>query len=487
VTGPAPRSGHGAHVPRGLAGTDGAGAGSGRFAKMFPDIAVREVSTRAIEQLVARLKIHAGDVVQGTDNTEIEAGYTYFGQFVDHDLTFDPTSLRERSADRAARVNFRTPRLDLDSVYGAGPVGSPFLYESEIAADAGVKLLVDRRGDGEDAFVDLARNRQGRALIGDPRNDENLVVAQLHLLFVTFHNAVVDHIRRPGLAGPALFAEARRLVQWHYQWIVTHDHLRRIVGEPLAAETMAPGGGRRALRFHGDPFMPVEFSGAAYRFGHSMVRPGYLMNSSTPSELPILPIPDHPESLRGFRFLPRELVANWRFFFDLGKLPPELAHTAIPQPSQTIDTILSKRLFALPADIGTDGAPELALLNLLRGRRLELAAGQDIAHAIGAPVLDAVQLELVAPLPDDVIAELEGNTPLWYYVLCEASALEQGLHLGPVGGRIVADVLAGLLEADPESYVIADPSWVPELDTTTPGDFLMADLIRFAYPEYRGT
>jgi hypothetical protein len=454
---------------------------------MFPDIEVRELSTRAIEQLVARLLDRSGDVVHETSNTDIEAGYTYFGQFVDHDLTYDPTSLRERSADPAARVNFRTPRLDLDSVYGAGPAACPFLYESKIAADCGVKLLVDRRGDGKDAFTDLPRNRQGRALIGDPRNDENLIVAQIHLLFVTFHNAVVDHIRRPGLAGAALFAEARRLVQWHYQWIVTHDHLRRIVGEALAAETMAPGGGRRALRFDGDPFMPVEFSGAAYRFGHSMVRPGYLMSPSTPGELPILPIPGKPESLRGFRVLPRDLVVNWHFFFDLGELPAELTLTPIPQLSRTIDTIISKRLFELPADIGTDGTAELARLNLLRGRRLQLPAGQDVAHAIGAPVLDALQLELGPPLSDDVIAELEVNAPLWYYILCEAWSLHGGRHLGPVGGRIVADVLAGLLEADAESYVHADPAWVPEFHSTTPGDFLMADLIRFAYPEYRST
>jgi hypothetical protein len=452
---------------------------------MFPGLPPGELSDDTIDEVVDRLFAGAGDL---RENPDIPAGYTYLGQFVDHDLTFDPSSLGQKTGDPQAIVDFRTPRLDLDSMYGSGPADQPFLYEWTDAHDRGVKLLVERRRRPVDAapkpYFDLPRNAQGRALIGDPRNDENLIVAQLHLLFMQFHNAVVDHLRDEDLAGPALFREARRVVRWHYQWIVTHDFLARVAGAELAgslvdAAVTGAGGERRCFCWDGEPFMPVEFSGAAYRFGHSMVRPGYFVNAEDIS-FSILPLSPAKLGLRGLRRLPSHLVIDWRRFFELAQSPRG------PQSSTRIDPVIARRLFELPSDIGTDGAPQLPRLNLLRARRLRLPSGPDVARAMGIEPLDAAGLQLERFASASVREALLRAAPLWYYVLCEADAFHEGKQLGPVGGRIVAEVLVGVLEGDPASYVHAPSAWTPTLPCAKPGDFTMSDLVRFTHPEYRG-
>src|SRR6266545_225547 len=122
--------------------------------------------------------------VSAGDNPDIPAGFTYFGQFVDHDLTFDPTSKLQRDNDPDALVDFRTPRFDLDALYGRGPDDQPFLYE-----DDGIRVLIGKNAAGEN---DLPRNAKARALLGDARNDENLIVSGLALGVLKFHNRVVD-------------------------------------------------------------------------------------------------------------------------------------------------------------------------------------------------------------------------------------------------------------------------------------------------------
>jgi hypothetical protein len=475
---------HGASTPRGLDAAAADVPGRGRFGRMFPCLPAGELTDATIDEVVATLLEAATEL---RENDAIPAGYTYLGQFVDHDLTFDPSSLGQRTGDPQALADFRTPRLDLDSMYGSGPSDQPFLYEWADERDRGVKLLVERRRTAVNAppklYFDLPRNAQGRALIGDPRNDENLIVAQLHLLFMQFHNAVVDHLRDGGLAGPALLREAQRVVRWHYQWIVTHDFLSRVAGGELAGSLVAAavsgaGGERRCFCWDDEPFMPVEFSGAAYRFGHSMVRPGYLVNSPDVS-FSILPLSATKLGLRGLRRLPSALVIDWRFFFELAGPPRG------PQASTRIDPIVARRLFDLPPDIGTDAAPQLPRLNLLRGRRLRLPSGPDVARAMGIEPLDATGLQLSRFASESVREALLRAAPLWYYVLCEADARHEGKQLGPVGGRIVAEVLVGLLEGDAASYVHAEPAWTPTLPCAIPGDFTMGDLVRFTHPEYR--
>ncbi|MEU3274780.1 heme peroxidase family protein [Saccharomonospora sp. NPDC006951] len=401
------------------------------------------------------------------DNPAIPAGYTYLGQFIDHDLTFDPVSSLTRQNDPDALTDFRSPRFDLDSLYGRGPADDPFLYDKP---SGGEKFLIGNH-DNED---DLPRNVQDTALIGDPRNDENIFVGQLHLTMLKFHNKVIDRVgtdlslRR---GSETTFETAQRLVRWHYQWIVVHDFLRRIVGEDMLAKVLDESGKvpvprLKFFNWRKAPFMPVEFSVAAYRFGHSMIRGRYKLNTFVPALPTFLPgsVSVNPLGhFGGFRILPPFWTIEWGRFFDV-----KGAGSAELQQSRLIDTKLADPLADLPVEIA--GNPSsLIIRNLTRGARLLLPSGQAVAGYLGADVLTPEELQLPH----------HGPAPLWYYVLREAELRAQGHHLGEAGGRIVAEVIIGLLAADPSSYLRNEPSWRPVLPSETSGDFTMPDLIAF--------
>jgi hypothetical protein len=398
-------------------------------------------------------------------------------------------------------VNFRTPRFDLDCLYGRGPVETPYLYDQ--ADPDGVKLLVGRviddQGERLEDQHDLPRNdpdpAQQRALIGDPRNDENTFVSQLHLLFIKFHNRVVDMVRedRPRLKSDNLFKEVQRIVRWHYQWVVVFDFLDRTVPEKMLDKLAVrdeEGLRKVKLKFYDwekQPFMPVEFSGAAYRFGHSQVRGRYSINTTVqglPTFLPEDQLP--PESdvfarrtadFRGFRGLPPFWTVSWPFFFELG------GGQDVLQPSLTIDTKISGPLAdALPgADHEKKDDRSLPRRNLLRGKALQLPSGQRVAKHMGVPKASILTGDDLG-LEGELLETFGEETPLWYYVLREAEVQQNGgERLGEVGGRIVAEVLLGLLDGDPLSFLSVEPNWTPEL--ADDGEFKMADLIRFADPD----
>jgi hypothetical protein len=475
----APR--HGAAAPRGQDGVPLSPLHEGRFGRMFRDPQPLRPDDAALTAL-AKLVKESGSAAAG-DNTKIPSGYTYLGQFVDHDITFDPTSKLQRDNDPDALVDFRTPRFDLDCLYGSGPDDDPFMYEWSSPSNRGVKLLVGRNpSTGAFDRDDLPRNQQGRALIGDPRNDENIIVSQLQLLMIRFHNKVVDRTRsKQKLEGAALFQEAQRITRWHYQWIVVHDFLERIVGKETARAVLKPATAttpaQAVLNFYeprNNPYMPVEFSGAAYRYGHSMVRAAYDLNDIVVG-VPIFVAADKPgplDHLGGFRRLPSLWTIDWSFYY-------KTTAAARPQLSRKIDTSISAPLFKLPGLPGN--RPSLPLLNLKRGRALGLPSGQDVAAAMGAPPLTAAQLGLnTIDLPPEGRAQLEAATPLWFYLLREAAVLGNGERLGMVGGRIVAEVLVGLLAGDPQSYLRRKPTWKPILPSAKQGDFTMPDLVKFA-------
>jgi hypothetical protein len=477
---------HGIEAPRGLAPPPSSGAGS--FTRLFPYLPRCGAGPDAIEKLADRLD--PGLVGPSRENGNTPAGYTYLGQFIDHDLTFDAGSKIDGDNDPDALVNFRSARFDLDSLYGSGPADQPFLYDWD-DPHPGVKLLVGHNPSGHCwAPCDLPRNEQQRAIIGDGRNDEHLIISQLHLLFIRFHNSVVCELHRRDntLIGNALFDEAHRMVRWHYQWIVLHDFLQHVISTDLWKALLPRLHGERgekvdsAARTWNVVRVPVEFSGAAYRFGHSMVRPEYAINEAHSGDnpnVPLFPDPERPNDgdLGGFRRLPATLQIEWTRFFG---------------PSSTFFSMLLDHRLTLPlSSLPPDGA-SLARLNLRRGGALGLPSGSDVARALGFDALSDDELFPPTFWPADgseARAAILRDPPLWFYVLREAAKRgDSGAHLGPVGGRIVAEVLIGLLEADRSSYLHASPAWKPTLkrsDPDTPAEelFTMADLVAFTLGE----
>ena len=403
------------------------------------------------------------------DNPDHTAGTTFMGQFMDHDMTFDVSSPLGRPAVPSRLPNGRTPSFDLDSVYGAGPVGSPQLYDPADHA----KLKVESGG----LFEDVPRMADGTAVIADPRNDEHVVIAGMQAAFLLFHNQVVDRLRAGGTTDALdLYTQARRLTTWHYQWMVLHEFLPLFVGQAMVDDVL-----RRGRRFYrpgkGEAYIPVEFQGAAYRFGHSMVRPSYRANLAGENGKPFFafifdtsqaPGTD-PADLRGGFRAPRRFV-GWQTFFDFGD--GEVKH------NKRIDTRVSTPLFYLPisAIASHSGPTVLPVRTLLRHVTWELPSGQALARRMGVTGLGAADLDELAHFG----LGLERSTPLWYYILKEAELVEDGLHLGPVGGRIVAEVVVGLLQSDPESYLSYDPRWRPTLPGRDRGDFRMVDFITLA-------
>jgi len=457
--------------PRGLLNTPRTVSYDGRFGRLFQALACVPAHDPESEEHRAELR-QISEAMQETgadpssDNPRIPSGYTYLGQFVDHDITFDPTSLLDRRNDEEGLINFRTPRFDLDSVYGSGPADEPFQYDPNIHEGLGLLL------EPVEAGFDLPRNKHEIALIGDPRNDENGIVSQLQVALISFHNAVLNQVAATKtVVDQQTFNEAQQIAQWHYQWVVAHDFLRRIIGDELhdkllTEETAADGSVKEVVhlgyyRHKVNPYLPVEFSVAAYRFGHSQVRDEYSINGRFHRRL----FNTGGDDFRGFQKLRPGWHASWPFFFYFDK-------QGDPQPSRAIDTKLSAALFSLQGRTGDEA--DLAFSNLMRGAALRLPAGQDVAAHMRVDVLNDAQLSPAQP----------GNAPLWFYVLREAEVLHGGEHLGPVGGRIVGETLLGLLRADPRSYLRLEPTWKPTLPTAS-GDsasFDMADLLRVAVP-----
>jgi hypothetical protein len=426
--------------------------GAGNFGRLFAEgeLPLADLEDGMVTKLTAAL---IGNVTGSGENDTIAAGYTYFGQFIDHDLTFDASTLQEK-IDPAGLPNLRTARFDLDSLYGAGRADQPYLYD-------GAKLVV---GGGKDplAQFDLPRNQNGLAIIGDPRNDENQITSQLHLLFLQFHNLVVDHYAKQengGLTGDALFDTARQSVVWHYQWLVLNDYLPRIIGADLAKALKTPAKRKLTKRMPADGALPMEFAHAAFRFGHTMIRRGYKLRRTNPDGSEADPVDIFAlkggEDLHGRRALEAVKRIFWSAFFQ----PKD----ADAQQSMELDHRLSPELANVPPEHGS-----LPDLNLRRGIKVGLPAGLAVAKALRLADKDQLHAkELwdgVENFDDaDDRAVIEAKTPLWFYILREAATLGDGKHLGPVGGHIVGEVFWSLLENDPDAYLNVKPSWKPDL------------------------
>jgi hypothetical protein len=420
------------------------------------------------------------------NNPTHTAGTTFMGQFLDHDMTFDLVSTLGVPFSVDASVNGRRSYLDLDSVYGGGPNGSPQLY-------APPRGHIQFRVESGGAFEDLPRDAGNTAILADRRNDENIVIAGLHAAFLLFHNHAVDVVLSDIPKGPpmAIFERARNLTRWHYQWMILHEFLPLFVGQAMVDDVLAHGR-RFYLPAIDQALIPVEFQGAAYRFGHSMVRPSYRANLAGDQGQPFFGLifdpatsgPD-PADLSGGHRAPRRFI-GWQTFFDFGVDP--FTGKAEVKPNKLIDTNISTPLFNLPLPaLPFPGGPtSLPQRNLLRHLTWELPSGQAIAQLMGVPLLGKADLAELA----DLGVGFDERTPLWYYVLKEAELVEDGLHLGPVGGRIVAEVFLGLLESDSTSFLNQPGGWTPVLPAPYggSGNFTMPDFLTFAGvdPQSRG-
>lgn len=429
----------------------------GKYGRMFPNLPplkIDEDVLRALGRSGSSMDLPARAFKDpATDNPRIPAGFPIFGQFIAHDITRDPSMLHHHATLKELR-NFRTPRLDLEVVYGAGALATPYFYDLRDPD----KFLIGLNDAGEPH--DLPRNPQGQALIADPRNDVHMIISQLHLVFLKLHNRIVDQLHKAGVRAGAGLDEARRLAAWHYQWIVVHEFLPLSVGEDMIDQILRDG--HLIYAFKGHPFIPVEFADAAYRFGHPQIRATYQLNDGA-AGLTVFP------DLAGTRPVPADRAVDWARFFALPGRPA-------PQASKRINARLAHALIDLPeAVVGVTERPEqhsLAYRDLERGLDCDLPSGEAVARLIG-----------LTPLPKDALGlqafGWNGETPLWFYVLKEAEIQCRGERLGDLGGRIVAEVLLGLLAGDPQSYSNADPHWRPTLPGTRAGEFTMADLLAY--------
>jgi hypothetical protein len=473
-----------------------------RFTKLFPSLPSASFDPADLEALAEEMTSPPEDEdtretePDPEENQDLPAAYTYLGQFTDHDLTFAPTSPLSGTltADQfRALVNLRTPRFDLDNLYGRGPDEQPYMYEPD-----GIYLALGEPMSGNPSDPgprQLPRGPHGRALIGDPRNDENRIVAQLHAIFLRFHNRVADHLG----GKDASFQEVRQQVRWHYQWVLVSDFLPTILEEQtyrsVFPDPHAPALTIARLR-NGLELMPVEFSAAAYRFGHSMIRPDYRLNATIPRR-PIFSTSSDPAAdLGGFRRIPADWAIDWQFFIDIEHgARPDVRR---PQLSYKIDTALASPLGNLPPRVATDPS-SLALRNLERGAAFGLPSGQEVARALGVQPLADEELVIgraTADSPRKPITEVApgfaGHAPLWAYVLSEAQVTSwqhaypgpatdaTPIRLGPVGGRLIAEVFASLLLGDPTSYLAAETTFEPIPEFTRGGVFGLAELINVA-------
>ncbi len=442
-----------------------------RFGRMFPQL--RPAYTRPdILRTIGELggKMDSKGRVNRTMN--IPAGIIFFGQFIDHDITLDASTSFDSVIDNPGEIsNVRTPTLDLDCIYGLGPEAQPYLYEQG-GAFGGVKLLTGADNPGQDGVNDhdLLRSPNGRAIIGDPRNDENRIISQLQLTIIRFHNHVAQVLHDESVADPAakdleghdLYEAAREQTTWHYQWAVVNDFLTAMCGTPVVERIL--GCGREFYCGH-TPFIPVEFSVAAYRFGHSM-------------------IPRNVQVRKGgdrFDLFDGGLGAGFSAVTDPATVVDwhELVDSPLPRSldlADQLDTKLVSILLALPF---IDGPPEdksLATRNLRRGNAFLLPGGEKVAELMG---VDDAHIAATLAKVADVNADLgDDGIPLWLYILAEAEVVgraesdgsfKPGEGLGPVGATIVAEVLIGLLELDDHSYLGANRDFIPREEWDTLG------------------
>lgn len=442
-----------------------------QFGEMFPDLPA--LDQHSAQQLADLAQLQLDPNLDSENNCTVTTppvegcvftGFTYLGQFLDHDLTLDTSPSPTAPVDVTTLTNNRTFKLDLDSVYGGGPSGSPQLYD-------GNKFKVQE--PNANGVRDLPRNDAGRAILVEARNDENQIIAQLHLAFLKAHNAFIDQ----GLS----FSEARRQLTLHYQQMVIDDYLPHVLNRgslPHSAAGILQDG--QAAHELASGMTPVEFSVASFRFGHSQVRRAYRLNGNNNcANLQVFNLANPVASLMGGRMIQAGRQIDWGQFFE--QFPEPVACTGLRNIGRKVDTLISSSLFQLPIP-GAEAAGDnvLAFRNMIRAKFYDIPSGQSVADRLGEPVLTNEQL--IDPVENpDLAAAFADGVPLWYYILAESSATEDGQRLGPIGTRLNGAVFASVLKQDADSIWKGNSGWNPDPDIAGPdGTVEMADIIRHA-------
>lgn len=479
----------------------------------------------------------AGVPETGAADSALPPVLTYWGQFLDHELTARTdresaiTSMTDAHPPQSSSVieaqlkNARTPRFDLDSVYGGVPVGAGIdadvvtvisgmrhptqknkmrvgtAIESGPLPDnldehrdlprygqvqASVKQAALRLAEASmtpEDFANFEASLPQRALIGDQRNDENLIIAQFHLSFLRFHNKVVDFLTAHNTGWIPDFQAAQTLTRLHYQWLIVHGYLKGVCMPDVVARVLdsrashffkfrAEYDARQAAIRLGNA-MPLEFSAAAYRFGHSMVRAAYDHNNTFGrpngvADFDLLFTFTGGGGMFGSPKLPKNWVIDWRRFVVAN--PPKLNDGGPERVARKIDTELAPPLGtlikegnSLPPGPLQDLFKHLARRNLRRGYNLRLPTGQALHKYLkqhgavtSSPIADVSTIFAAKPNMRDFLqgtnAKFHQRTPLWFYCLAEAEKGGGG-SLGEVGSWIVASTIIGVLLSDPDSAI----------------------------------
>ncbi len=445
----------------------------GRFGRIFKELPAFYMNPCIIQSLTA--PDGPMDARNTKKKADIPVGFVILGQFIDHDITLDITSKLDRVNDPDATENFRTPALDLDCIYGIGPEASSYLYRDDVRLHTAKTSTAYSYADPDLKNHDLSRTSDERAIIGDFRNDENRIISQMQLAFIRFHNCVADYLQAKeqkkyeekkceGKAEELDFEHVREVVTWHYQWIVLHEFLPLFVGQDLVNDILCHG--RKFYKPCHRPFIPIEFAAAAYRFGHSMIPLKLRVQKRGGKQ-------DFFGSVLGMGFQAlntKKAIVDWDVLFGCGYKNYECA--------DALDIQLASILLNLP--FIHEGDANLASRNLLRGQSFLLPSGEEVAKVMEGCGIDT-KYEQVTKFTAKVLKPFGWTscTPLWFYVLAEAQVLNGGQRMGPVGGRIVAETIIGLLEKDDLSFLGTDRSWKPSLPSAKRCDFTICDLLNF--------
>jgi Animal haem peroxidase len=437
-----------------------------RFGEMYPDLP--DFNAPTSQQLADLAQRQLDPNLDARNNCEnpvppvsgcVFSAFTYFGQFIDHDLTLDTSPSPTAPVDVTRITNQRTFRLDLDSVYGGGPSAAPQLY------DGSRFRLQESNPNG---VRDLARNADGSAILVERRNDENQVLSQIHVAMLKAHNRLVDE--------GASFAEAQLTLQRHYQAAIVADYLPHIL-IPGFVENDFSKDDKKQSKLMKDllkkpDFTPQEFAVAAFRFGHSQVRRAYRLNGTNACQnLQVFSLTDPGASLMGGRQIQAGRQIAWGQFFE--EFPEPAGCAGLRNIGRRVDTLISSSLFVLPIP-GAEaaGSNVLAFRNMLRAKFYGMPSGQAIAAREGLSVLTPAQLDLGPGM--------ETGTPLWFYVLAEAELTQDGQRLGVLGSRLNAAAFAAVLFRDKAAYVNDNRFRLDPRIAGPDGRMTVSDLFRFA-------